>query len=722
MKDMQTKIVMIGILLSAGIMLRAQDNGGCEDCPAFNAGGKVEVRGVKERIIGDLSQPIAVRVKTLIQQMTLAEKASQLVSESDSIPRLNLPAYNDWNECLHGVARAGEVTVFPQAINLASTWDTVLVKRVASAISTEARLKYLEIGKGLTYWSPTINMARDPRWGRNEETYGEDPYLTSRLGVAFVKGLQGDHPAYLKTVATIKHFVANNEENNRFSSSSQIPTKQLYEYYFPAYEACVKEADVQSVMTAYNAFNGVPPSGSRWLLGEVLRKEWGFDGFVVSDCGAIGVMNWQHRVVNSLEEAAALGVNSGCDLECGTTYKEKLVQAVKQGLISEATIDQALTRVLTARFKLGEFDPMELVPYNHYDKKLLAGKKFAELAYEAAVKSVVLLKNENLLPLSKEKAKSVAVVGPFADHNYLGGYSGQPPYSVTLLKGVKDLMGKRGKVNYLNGIGASRDSIVAAVKGVDVVLVALGSDEKMARENHDMTSIYLPEEQEKLLKAIYQVNPRIVLVFHSGNPLTSEWADVHIPAIMQAWYPGQEAGRALADLLFGNENPSGKLPMTIYRAEDQLPDILDFDMWKGRTYRYMKEDPLYGFGHGLSYTSFGFDGIQGNDTLKSGTTLQCSVELSNTGKWTGEEVVQVYVSRENTPVYTYPLKKLVAFKKVKLAPGEKKRVEFNIPPRELSVWENGNWRMLTGKYTLFIGSGQPGLAKGVTKGFEVKIQ
>lgn len=722
MKDMQTKIVMIGILLSAGIMLRAQDNGGCEDCPAFNAGGKVEVRGVKERIIGDLSQPIAVRVKTLIQQMTLAEKASQLVSESDSIPRLNLPAYNYWNECLHGVARAGEVTVFPQAINLASTWDTVLVKRVASAISTEARLKYLEIGKGLTYWSPTINMARDPRWGRNEETYGEDPYLTSRLGVAFVKGLQGDHPAYLKTVATIKHFVANNEENNRFSSSSQIPTKQLYEYYFPAYEACVKEAGVQSVMTAYNAFNGVPPSSSRWLLGEVLRKEWGFDGFVVSDCGAIGVMNWQHRVVNSLEEAAALGVNSGCDLECGTTYKEKLVQAVKQGLISEATIDQALTRVLTARFKLGEFDPMELVPYNHYDKKLLAGKKFAELAYEAAVKSVVLLKNENLLPLSKEKTKSVAVVGPFADHNYLGGYSGQPPYSITLLKGVKDLMGKRGKVNYLNGIGASRDSIVAAVKGVDVVLVALGSDEKMARENHDMTSIYLPEEQEKLLKAIYQVNPRIVLVFHSGNPLTSEWADVHIPAIMQAWYPGQEAGRALADLLFGNENPSGKLPMTIYRAEDQLPDILDFDMWKGRTYRYMKEDPLYGFGHGLSYTSFGFDGIQGSDTLKSGARLQCSVELSNTGKWTGEEVVQVYVSRENTPVYTYPLKKLVAFKKVKLAPGEKKRVEFNIPPRELSVWENGNWRMLTGKYTLFIGSGQPGLAKGVTKGFEVKTQ
>lgn len=722
MKDMQTKIVMIGILLSTGIMLRAQDNGGCEDCPAFNAGGKVEVRGVKERIIGDLSQPVAVRVRTLIQQMTLAEKVAQLVSESDSIPRLNLPAYNYWNECLHGVARAGEVTVFPQAINLASTWDTVLVKRVASAISTEARLKYLEIGKGLTYWSPTINMARDPRWGRNEETYGEDPHLTSRLGVAFVKGLQGDHPTYLKTVATIKHFVANNEENNRFSSSSQIPTKQLYEYYFPAYEACVKEANAQSVMTAYNAFNGVPPSGSHWLLDDVLRKEWGFDGFVVSDCGAIGVMNWQHRVVNSLEEAAALGVNSGCDLECGTTYKEKLVQAVEQGLISEAAIDRALTRVLTARFKLGEFDPMELVPYNHYDKKLLAGKKFAELAYEAAVKSVVLLKNDALLPLNKEKIKSVAVVGPFADYNYLGGYSGQPPYSVSLLKGVMELIGKKGKVTYLNGMGTSADSIAQVVKGADIVLVALGSDEKMARENHDMPSIYLPEGQEKLLKEIYQVNPRIVLVFHTGNPLTSEWADTHIPAIMQAWYPGQEAGRALANLLFGNENPSGKLPMTIYKTEEQLPDILDFDMWKGRTYRYMKGEPLYGFGHGLSYTSFEFDNIQGNDTLQPDAILQCSVELSNSGQLAGEEVVQVYVSRENTPVYTYPLKKLVAFKKVKLASGEKKKVDFTIAPRELSVWEDGKWRMLSGKYTLFIGSGQPGLAKGITKGFEVKIR
>ncbi len=716
------KMVLTGMLLSAGVLLRAQDNGGCEDCPAFNAEGKIEVRGVKERIIGDLSQSVAFRVKTLIGQMTLAEKVAQLVGESDSIPRLNLPSYNYWNECLHGVARAGVVTVFPQAINLASTWDTVLVKRVASAISTEARLKYLEIGKGLTYWSPTINMARDPRWGRNEETYGEDPYLTSRLGVAFVKGLQGDHPVYLKTVATIKHFVANNEENNRFSSSSQIPTKQLYEYYFPAYEACVKEANVQSVMTAYNAFNGVPPSGSRWLLDEVLRKEWGFDGFVVSDCGAIGVMNWQHRVVNSLEEAAALGVNSGCDLECGTTYKEKLVQAVGQGLISESTIDQALTRVLTARFKLGEFDPMELIPYNHYDKKLLAGKKFAELAYEAAVKSAVLLKNENLLPLNKEKINSVAVVGPFADYNYLGGYSGQPPYSITLLKGVKDLIGKKGKVNYLNGIGVSTDSIAAAVKDVDVVLIALGSDEKMARENHDMPSIYLSEEQERLLKEIYRVNPRIALLFHSGNPLTSEWAAAHIPAIMQAWYPGQEAGRALADLLFGIENPSGKLPMTIYKTEAQLPDMLDFDMWKGRTYRYMKEKPLYGFGHGLSYTSFDFSNLQGSDTLRTGSPLQCSVELVNTGLLTGEEVVQVYVSRENTPVYTFPLKKLVAFKKVKLACGERKKLEFTIAPKELSVWEDGKWKMLSGKYTLFVGSGQPGLAKGIMKVFEVKVK
>lgn len=719
MKSIRIKEVIIGIFLTVLPGVQAQQNGECEDCPAFRGGGEFEARDVRERILGDWTRPVDVRVKELIAQMTLAEKAAQLVSESDSIPRLDLPAYNYWNECLHGVARAGTVTVFPQAINLAATWDTALVKKVASAISTEARLKYLEIGKGLTYWSPTVNMARDPRWGRNEETYGEDPYLTSRLGVAFVKGLQGDHPVYLKTVATVKHFVANNEENHRFSSSSQIPVKQLYEYYFPAYEACVKEARVQSVMTAYNACNGVPPSGSRWLLDDVLRKEWGFDGYVVSDCGAIGVMNWQHRTVNSLEEAAALGIESGCDLECGTTYKEKLVRAVELGLVSEAAVDRALTRVLTARFKLGEFDPVARVPFHRYDKKLLAGKEFAALAYEAAVRSVVLLKNDSMLPLDKKKIRTVAVVGPFADNNYLGGYSGQPPYSVTLLQGVGNLLGKKGTVVYSPGIGVVSDSVAATVRGADVVLVALGTDEKNAAENRDMPSIYLPEEQEQLLKAIYRVNPRVVLIYQAGNPQTSVWADAHIPAVLHAGYPGQEAGRALANLLFGVENPSGKLPQTIYQNEDQLPDMLDFDIWKGRTYRYMQAKPLYAFGHGLSYTSFAFDRIESNDTLRSGSPLSCSVELSNTGRYAGEEVVQVYISRENTPVYTFPLKKLVAFKKIRLLPGEKKKVEFDVAPRELSVWQDGKWRMLPGKYTLFIGSGQPGMACGLSGCFEV---
>lgn len=859
--------ILIGTLLLVNMSLKAQDNGGCDDCPAFNAGGKVEVRGFKERIIGDLSQPIPVRVKALISEMTLEEKAAQLVNETDSIPRLNFPAYNYWNECLHGVARAGEVTVFPQAINLASTWDTLLVKRVASAISTEARLKYLEIGKGLTYWSPTVNMARDPRWGRNEETYGEDPYLTSRLGVAFVKGLQGDHPDYLKTVATIKHFVANNQENDRFSSSSQIPTKQLYEYYFPAYEACVKEANAQSVMTAYNAFNGVPPSGSRWLLEDVLRKEWGFDGFVVSDCGAIGVMNWQHRVVNSLEEAVALGINSGCDLECGGTYREKLVAAVKQGLLSEAAIDKALERILTARFKLGEFDPVEMVPYNHYDKRLLAGDQFAKLAYEAAVKSIVLLKNSNeFLPFDKKKIRSVAIVGPFGDNNYLGGYSGQPAHNISLREGVQKLLGKKVQVSYMEGtaviapvdteyllasdgmtpgltacyyngdnvkgtplftridekvgfdwgdgqpderlpkdnfsvswsgylqapvegkrtIGIYADggvriwlndslaldkwdvhglqfyNVEASLKagrkmpvkieyvnrtgaatcilvsdfgnlaqlkkvkefvaGADLVLVALGNDEKLARENRDLPSINLPLTQEVLLKEIYSVNPRTALILQTGNPLTSTWAAEHIPAILQAWYPGQEGGKALADIIFGLENPSGKLPMTIYESEAQLPDILDYDIWKGRTYQYLKSKPLYGFGHGLSYSKFEYANLQRGDVVHPDSALHCSVEVMNASNIAGEEVVQVYISRENTPVYTFPLKKLVAFKRISLKPGETKKVTFTVAPRQLSVWQEGVWRMLPGKYSLYIGSGQPEQSDGMNNEFEIKVE
>ncbi len=864
---MRKKSLLLWVAVLISTLLNAQENNDCADCVIFNADGDVETRSVKESIIGDPSQPVSVRVKELIAQMTLEEKVGQLVNRSDSIPRLNLPAYDYWNECLHGVARAGDVTVFPQSINLASTWDTLLIKQVATAISTEARLKNRELGKGLTYWSPTINMARDPRWGRNEETYGEDPYLTSRLGVAFVQGLQGNHPKYLKTVATVKHFVANNKENDRFSISSQIPTKQLYEYYFPAFEACVKEGNVQSVMTSYNAFNGVAPSASTWLLGDVLRKEWGFDGFVVSDCGAIGVVNWQHRMVNSLEETVALCVNSGCDLECGDIYRDKLVNAVHQGLITEDVIDRALTRVLTARFKLGEFDSIQSVPYNHYDKKLLAGKEFSALAYEAAVKSLVLLKNDNhFLPVDKNKVRSVAVIGPFADNNYLGGYSGHPVNNISLLKGVRELLGsqvdisylegtsvvepiseryllaadkkthgltaeyiaseniqdnplfeqcdttinfewgdespdkrlnkdnfsirwhgylkspvsgerilgiyadggiriwmdgvlildewdshslhyytakvqlEKGKaiplkVEYVNRTGAATciltsdfshlermEDIKKTISGKDLVLVALGSDWKLARENRDLPSIYLPMAQEQMLKEICKTNPNVVLIYHTGNPLTSVWADEHVPAILQAWYPGQEGGRALANVIFGLENPSGRLPMTIYRSEEQLPDISDYDIWKGRTYQYLETSPLYAFGYGLSYSTFQYNHLKSNDAICSGDSLSLSVEVTNLSDRAGEEVVQVYIHRENTPVYTYPLKKLVAFQRVKLKPHETKQISLTVHPRQMSVWNDGVWKVLSGKYTLFVGGGQPDNGVGISKTFDVSIK
>ena len=578
-------------------------------------------------------------------------------------------------------------------------------------------------------------------------------------------------------------------------------------------------------------------------------------------------MNWQHRVVNSLEEAAALGINSGCDLECGGTYREKLVAAVKMGLVSEQAIDKALTRVLTARFKLGEFDPIELVPYNHYDKKLLAGEKFGKLAYEAAVKSIVLLKNDNdFLPVDKKKIRSVAIVGPFADNNYLGGYSGKPVHNVSLLQGVKDLVGKKVKVSYMEGTsvispvgseylvasdGVSQgltadyisghnlgniplfsridktvgfdwgdgtpderltknnysvrwsgylkapvsgkhtigmyadggvriwlndrlvldkwnarglqfysvevpfeagrkmpvkieyinktgaaacmlvsdfgnsdqiDKVKEFVSGADLVLVALGNDEKLARENRDLPSIYLPMTQELLLKEIYKVNPRTALILHTGNPLTSKWAAENVPAILQAWYPGQEGGKALAGILFGSENPSGKLPMTIYESEEQLPDILDYDIWKGRTYQYLSSKPLYGFGHGLSYSNFEYTHLQSDGVVRPDGTLQCSIEIKNISDVAGEEVVQVYISRENTPVYTFPLKKLVAFARVDLKPGESKTVTFTIAPRQLSIWQEGIWKMLPGKYSLFVGSGQEGLSKGINRNFEIRVE
>lgn len=728
---MRIKLLLYALLLPI-IYTFGQNATTCTDCPAFDPHGKIEVKGIKESIIGNPSDPIEIRVKQLISQMTIDEKISQLVNESDSIPRLGLPAYDYWSECLHGVARAGTTTVFPQAINLASTWDPALVQQVASAISTEARIKNLEIGKGLVYWSPTINMARDPRWGRNEETYGEDPFLTSRIGVSFVKGLQGDHPKYLKTVATIKHFVANNQENDRFNSSSEIPIKQLYEYYFPAYEACIREAKVESVMTAYNAINGVPPSGSRWLLDEVLRKEWQFDGFVVSDCGAIGVMNWQHRSVNSLEEAAALGLNRGCDLECGTSYKEKMKEALEQKLVTEEVIDRALTRILIARFKLGEFDPLHENPYNHYDKSLVAGETHTKLAYESAVNSIVLLKNESFLPLDKKKIKSIAIIGPFADHNYLGGYSGEPPHNISLFEGIKQSVGKEIKVSYLMGTEVIDETdtvkvippldikaIEAFVEGKDIVIITVGADEKMARENYDMPSIYLPENQEELLKVAYRKNKNVLLVFHTGNPITSEWADSNIPAILQGWYPGQEGGRAFADIIWGDKNPSAKLPMTIYKSEEQLHHTLDYDITKGRSYRYLKSEPLYGFGHGLSYSIFDFSDIK-CDAVFDGHSLECSISIANMSDIVGSEVVQVYISRENTPVYTFPLKKLVGFEKVNLMAKEKKQINFSIPVRELSIWEEGVWEVLPGKYTLFIGGGQPEKAEGKSITFEVK--
>ena len=718
--------LLVVVFILANISLKAQDNGGCNDCPAFNASGKIEVRGVKERIIGDLSQPISVRIENIIRQMTLEEKVAQLSNESDSIPRLNLPSYNYWNECLHGVARAGEVTVFPQAINLASTWDTLLVKRIASAISTEARLKYLDIGKGLTYWAPTINMARDPRWGRNEETYGEDPYLTSRLGVAFVKGLQGDHPNYLKTVATVKHFVANNQENDRFSSSSQIPTKQLYEYYFPAYEACVKEANVQSIMTAYNAFNGIPPSGSTWLLEDVLRKEWGFDGFVVSDCGAIGnLTSRKHYTAKNKIEAANQALAAGIATNCGDTYNDKeVIQAAKDGRLDMANLDNVCRTMLRMMFRNELFEKEHKEPLDW--NKIYPGwnsDSHKEIARQSARESIVMLENkDDLLPLSKH-VRTIAVLGPGADNLQPGDYTPKlrPGQLKSVLTGIKQAVGNQTKILYEQGCeftGSNGENIPNAVKVAaqsDVVVLVLGDCStseattdvyKTSGENHDYATLILPGRQQELLEAVCATGKPVVLLLQIGRPYNLTKESELCKAIIVNWLPGQEGGLATADVLFGDYNPAGRLPMTFPRHVGQLPLYYNFKT-SGRRYEYLDLEyyPLYYFGYGLSYTSFEYSDLKVEE--RENGNIIAHVNVKNIGYRAGDEVVQLYVTDMYASVKTR-ITELKDFTRVHLRPGESKSISFELTPYELSLLNDNMDRVVEkGTFKILVGGVSP---------------
>jgi beta-glucosidase len=673
------------------------------------------------------------------------------VYDSPAVPRLGIPEYNWWNEALHGVGRSGVATVFPQAIGLASTFDTGLMRTVATAISVEARAKHHEYARqgyrrqyhGLTFWSPNVNIFRDPRWGRGQETYGEDPWLTGRMGVAFVKGLQGDDPEHPRVAATPKHYaVHSGPEALRHHFDARVSPRDLRETYLPAFRDCVVDGGAMSVMGAYNRTNGEPCCGSTVLLGKVLRDEWGFNGYVVSDCGAIEDFHAHHTVTSTPAQSAAMAVRNGCDLECGSVYPA-LADAVKAGLITEEEIDTALGRLLSARFRLGMFDPPDSSPHAAIPYDTIDCAEHRALALEAARASMVLLKNDRgILPLKRD-LKCIAVIGPNADDRevLLGNYAGLPSRSTTVLEGIRAAVGPKTRLLFARGSDIARNDALwwetreddgfaealAAADAAEVVVMVLGLSNKLEGEeggasqsqwNGDRISIDLPAVQRRLFAAVAAKGKPTVLVMLTGSAVAMVQEHEGADAVLLGWYPGEEGGTAVADVLFGAHNPSGRLPVTFVKSLDQLPPFTDYEM-KGRTYRYMTEEPLYPFGCGLSYASFRYEKLALSEkTLRAGAPLTVEVEVSNTAKRDGHEVVQVYVA---APAGTGPLRQLVGFQRVWIPAGTSMKVSFTLGLRELStVGDDGARAVRPGRYRLTVGGRQPDSRSATVTGTAVQ--
>ena len=677
------------------------------------------------------------RAAELVSKMTLKEKISQMLSWAPAIERLGIPAYNWWSEGIHGVGRAGTATVFPQAIGMAAAFDPDMMHKVGETVGVEARGKYnmcrsygdRDIYKGLTVWAPNINIFRDPRWGRGHETYGEDPYLTSRLGVNFVEGMQGDDPDYLQAAACAKHFaVHSGPEDQRHYFNAEVNQQDLWETYLPAFRALVEEAEVEAVMGAYNRTNGEPCCGSKTLLKDILRGKWHFQGHVTSDCWAIKDFHEGHMVTDGPVDSVSLAVNNGCDLNCGNLYVY-LEQAVAEGKVKEETIDECVTHLFTTRFKLGMFDEDDKVPYNKlgHDAVDTAASKAFNL--EVAEKILVLLKNkDNILPLDKSKLKSIAVVGPNADSRkaLVGNYEGTASRYFTVLDGLHEYLGDDVQIRYsegchlyadkLNGL-AQEGELISEVKGVcaesDVVICCLGLDSGLEGEEGDQgnqfasgdkPNLNLPGHQEEILRVCLDSGKPVIVVVLSGSALAINTAENEAAAVLQAWYPGAMGGLAVARALFGEVNPQGKLPVTFYHSDADLPSFTDYAM-KGRTYRYIETEPLYPFGYGLSYTRFTF-----NDAAVSAGTagpdgVDVSVTVRNEGSRAGTETVEVYVKAERPGTPNAQLKGLA---KVSLQPGEEQRVTVHLPLAALALCdEAGVSQVLPGDYTLWVGGSQP---------------
>jgi beta-glucosidase len=688
----------------------------------------------------DTSQPLAARVQDLVHRLSLGEKVQQMRNAAPAIPRLGVPAYDYWSEGLHGVARAGAATVFPQAIGMAATWNVPLIHAEAEVIATEARAKHNDYAAkhdgdsarfyGLTFWSPNINIFRDPRWGRGQETYGEDPFLTAQLGVSFIRGLQGDDPKYVKAMACAKHFaVHSGPESERHRFDAEPPERDFYETYLPQFEAAVREGHVGAVMGAYNSVYGKPACANPLLLTDLLRKQWGFDGHVVSDCGAIYDIYANHKFADSPEAAAALAVKAGDDLCCGMDYNS-LVRAVKKGLISEPEIDAALSRVLEARFRLGLFDPPEKVAYAQISMSQNDTPEHEALALQAARQSIVLLKNDGLLPLDRAKIKRIAVIGANANSVpvLLGNYNGTPVRPVTILDGIKTAAGTNIQVVYepacplaleRNGKGrpdAQTWSLaIATAWNSDVIIYVGGINPQLEGEEMkvnfegfsggDRTQIELPPVQTELLKALQAAGKPVVFVNCSGSAIAMPWAAENLPAIVQAWYPGEQGGRAVAEVLFGEVNPAGRLPVTFYRFTADLPAFDDYSM-SNRTYRYFGGQPLFAFGHGLSYTTFGYSDAKLIATnLNVGDTIKLNFALLNEGAHDGDEVAQVYFRHVNS-IRPQPKLALCGFARIHLQASQGARVTMNIPVDRFRSWDadKKQYAVEPGDYELLVGA------------------
>jgi beta-glucosidase len=694
-------------------------------------------------IFQDPDRPLAERVADLVGRMTLEEKAAYMGVEAPAIPRLGLPAYSWRNEGNHGICRSGRATVFPQASGLAATWNTDLVYRVASATSDEARLKHREAPTqtfhGLTYWAPVTDLVRDPRWGRAQDTYGEDPFLVSRCAVAYVRGLQGNDPKYLKIAATPKHFAVYGQETERASVNLEVPERALREYYLVPFHAAFVEGKAASVMTAFPGVNGAPCAANRRLVTDILRHEWGFQGPAVTDLGAVNHVREHFKLAATAEEAMAKVVGAGLDVlgTSGQGVVTPVLAAVRSGALTVAQLDESLKRSLALRFRLGMFDPPERVPWTKIPDSALGSPEHVRLALEAGRQCLVLLKNAPvpnradpapLLPLDVRKLESVAVVGPYADRLELGhvasDVTAEP--AVTVLRGIQERVGDRVAVRTAAWFRAEsrprrkgeaeprsdagqKAAVEAALKMAarsDVVVAAVGNGQKHEWEGRDRLDLGLPPEQQEFVEKLFEANPAMVLVLFNGGALSVNWAQKNAPAILEAWYPGEQGGRAVAEALFGDVNPAGRMPLTTFASVEQLPPITECEVRRGRTYLWFKGAPLYPFGHGLSYTRFEYGGLRlDRERARATDSVLVSAEVRNVGGRDGDEVVQLYVKGPGAGE-TSPIHQLRGFQRVAIPAGQSRKVSFPLRVADLALWseEKRGWAVVPGAYEAQVGA------------------